>query len=131
MGYYKYKRGEVFQDKNGKPVENKQDTGDIYAVLYRNTDDSGSPTVLYGDNVLTSPQIVAIARVGKVEETDRWTEFEVSFNYNQEPDGQLLANYGYNLAVVFTSSIEGASFEGAIGSTLYIDKVRVICESTE
>ena len=87
--------------------------------------------MLYGDNVLTSPQIVAIARIGKVEETDRWTEFEVSFNYNQEPDGQLLANYGYNLAVVFTSSIEGASFEGAIGSTLYIDKVRVICESTE
>ena len=48
MGYYKYKRGEVFQDKNGKPVENKQDTGDIYAVLYRNTDDSGRPHGRYG-----------------------------------------------------------------------------------
>ena len=100
-------------------------------MLYKNTDSNGNPVVLYGDNVLTSPQIVAIARLDKVENTDTWTEFEVDFNYTQEVDESLLDNYGYNLAVVFSSSIEGANFEGAIGSTMFVDKVRVICETTE
>lgn len=131
IGNYKYKPGAVYQDKYGKPVEGKTDTGDIYAVLYKNTDSNGNPVVLYGDNVLTSPQIVAIARLDKVENTDTWTEFEVDFNYTQEVDESLLDNYGYNLAVVFSSSIEGANFEGAIGSTMFVDKVRVICETTE
>ena len=36
--------------------------------------------------------------------------------------------YGYNLTVCFSSSIDGAAFEGAIGSTLLIDKVRIYCE---
>lgn len=130
-GYYKYKPGETYQDKKGKPVEGKTDTGDIYAVLYRNTDDQGNAVVLYGDNVLTSPQIVAIARIDKVENTDNWTEFDLDFNYLTDIDQTLLDNYGYNMAVVFTSSIGGADFEGAIGSTMMIDKVRIICETTE
>ena len=40
----------------------------------------------------------------------------------------MLKNYQYNLSVVFTSSIEGAEFRGAIGSTLYVDEVKLICE---
>lgn len=130
-GYYKYSPGETFQDKYGKPVDGRTDTGDIYAVLYRNTDTSGNPVVLYGDNVLTSPQIVAVARVDKVNTTNEWTGYEAAFNYIKDIDEALLENYGYNMAVVFTSSIDGASFEGAIGSTLHVDKVRVICETTE
>ena len=34
-------------------------------------------------------------------------------------------NYEYNLAVVFTSSIQGAAFQGAVGSVLYVDEVEV------
>ena len=131
IGYYKYKPGETYQNKKGQPVAGKTDTGDIYAVLYRNTDDAGNAVVLYGDNVLTSPQIVAIARIDKVENTDEWTEFNLNFNYLTDIDQTLLDNYGYNMAVVFTSSIEGANFEGALGSTMMIDKVRIICETTE
>ena len=130
-GYYKYKPGEVFQDVKGNPVPGRIDTGHIYAVLYLNTDENGNPVVLYGDNVLTSPQIVAVARLDNVINTDKWTKYEIEFDYKKELDTELLNNYGYNLAVVFTSSIEGASFEGAIGSTLTVDKVRIVCEKIE
>ena len=36
-GYYKYKAGDVFQ-ANGKPVENKKDIWDVYAIFYEVTD---------------------------------------------------------------------------------------------
>ena len=96
-------------------------------MLYRNHDANGDAFVLHGDDVKTSPQIVAMAQVPEVTDADDWTQFTVNFEYSEELDRELLANGGYNLAVVFTSSIEGASFKGAIGSTLYIDEVKVIC----
>ena len=80
----------------------------------------------------TSPQIVAMAQVPEITDTDDWTEFTVDFEYSGQIDRNLLANRGYSLAVVFTSSIEGASFRGAVGSTLHIDEVKIICaEKTE
>lgn len=131
-GWYKYKSAGQCVDGNRQPIPGSQDKGDIYAVLYRNHDDNGDAFVLHGDDVKTSPQIVAIAQVPEVTDTEDWTEFTVDFKYSEEIDRNLLANRGYNLAVVFTSSIEGASFRGAIGSTLYIDEVKVICaEKTE
>lgn len=130
-GYYKYTPGETFQDVKGKPVPGRKDTGDIYAVMYRNKDEQGHPVVLYGDDVLSSERIVAIARLDQVLTTDQWTKFELEFDYKEELDLDLLDHYGYNLAVVFTSSIEGASFEGAIGSTMMVDKVRIVCAKTE
>ena len=76
--------------------------------------------------MLTSPQIVALARVPNVVKTEGgWHNFSVDFNYSGELDPAILANYGYSMAVVFTSSIEGAAFQGAVGSTLLIDKVSI------
>ena len=131
-GWYKYKSAGQCVDGHNNPIPGSQDKGDIYAVLYRNHDADGHAFVLHGDDVKTSPQIVAIAQVPDVTDVDEWTEFTVDFEYSSEIDRELLRNRGYNLAVVFTSSIEGASFRGAIGSTLYIDEVKVICaEQTE
>lgn len=130
-GWYKYKSGGQCVDGDVNPIPDTYDKGDIYAVLYRNTDANGAPFTLQGDNVKTSPQIVAIAQVPEVTDTDDWTEFTVNFEYRQQIDHDLLANRGYNLAVVFTSSSEGASFRGAIGSTLYIDEVKVICADNQ
>ena len=125
-GYYQYTPGEVFKDKSGKVVEDRIDQGDIYAVVFRNVDSEGKSFYLTGDNVLTSPQIVALARVPNVVKTvGGWKEFAVDFNYSGELDPAILANYGYSMAVVFTSSIEGAAFQGAVGSTLLIDKVSI------
>jgi hypothetical protein len=126
-GYYKYAPGATFQDPKGNVVANRVDSAAIYAVLYRNHDADGNAVVLYGDNVKTSNLIVALADMKYVKPTDQWTPFEISFDYQSEVDETLLESRGYSFTVVFSSSKEGDKFEGAIGSKLLIDKVKVIC----
>lgn len=130
-GYYQYQPGPKFQDKAGNEVPGRVDEGSVYAVFYRNHDAEGNPVRLMGDNVLTSPLIVGIAKVKQLPATNEWTPFDVEFEYDSDIDMQLLANKGYNLAVVFSSSADGAIFEGAIGSCLLIDKVRLYCQTEE
>ena len=130
-GYYKYKPGENFQNKDESIVEGKVDEASVYAILYRNHDEDGNPVVLNGDNVQTSPLIVAKAIAANIVPTDKWTQFTVDFSYLEDFDLDLLENRGYNLAVVFSSSADGAFFQGAIGSTLCIDNVKIICETVE
>lgn len=129
-GYYKYTPGATYQNKSRQPVPGMVDKGSIYAVLYRNHDASGQPMVLHGDDVQTNPNIVAIAKVD-VQPTTEWTRFSIPFEMRGPIDEQLLAERGYNLTVVFSSSINGDIFEGAIGSQLCVDKVRVICTKEE
>ena len=122
-GYYKYKRGTDFTGADSKVIPGRQDEADIYAVLYRNKDDNGNAVMLNGGDVLTSPYIVRKARVALLPETDEWTPFDMFFEGDTPIDKVLLENLGYNLALVFSSSKSGATFEGAVGSTLYIDDV--------
>ena len=119
------------KDRDGNVIEGKIDTGDIYAILYRNTDSEGNAFTLDGENVKTSDQIVATAIIGEVLPTTEWTPFDINFTYKEQLDGQTLRNYGYSLTIVFSSSIRGAYFEGAVGSTLCIDEVKVTYETTE
>lgn len=130
-GYYKYTPGPTFIDKNKNPIPGRTDVGSIYAVFYRNHDASGNPVMLFGDDVQTNPNILAIAKVGNIKATTQWTPFEVDFNYTSDVDLELLAEYGYNLTVVFSSSVDGDMFEGAIDSEMYVDKVRVVCTRQE
>ena len=122
-GYYKYKRGTDFTGADSKVIPGRQDEADIYAVLYRNKDDNGNAVMLNGGDVLTSPYIVRKARMASLPETDEWTPFDMFFEGDTPIDKVLLENLGYNLALVFSSSKSGATFEGAVGSTLYIDDV--------
>lgn len=126
-GWYKYKSGGECIDGRHNPIKGKYDRGDIYAVLYRNHDAAGDAFTLHGDDVKTSPQIVAIAQVPEINDTEEWTEFRVDFDYREPIDRELLERRGYNIAVVCTSSIEGATFKGALGSTLHVDEIKVIC----
>lgn len=128
-GAYQFTPGAVFQDRAGNPIPGRMDTPDLYAVFYRNVDAEGNAFVLHGDDVLTSPNIVALARVPEPGPCTEWTYFDLPFEYRQEVDPILLSNAGYNLGVVFTSSVEGASFRGAVGSTLLVDEVQVTTES--
>ena len=82
---------------------------------------------LYGDNVLTSPNLVAVALVDQPEETDVYKKFDVEFEYRKPYDPQKSKEFKYKLAVVFTSSRDGGRFRGAVGSTLWIDDVEVVC----
>ena len=131
-GYYQYSPSAPFTDKDFNVHDDRVDAGDIYSVLYINHDENGNPLVLYGDDVLSSEQIVAVAQVKNVNETNgQWVKFDIVFEYKKEIDPELLANRGYNLTIVFSSSINGASFEGAVGSTLKVDCVKLTCETKE
>lgn len=123
-GWYKYKAGPTFSSA-GKPVEGKKDRCDIYGVLYE-TD--ANVQFLDGSNSLTSPNIVALARnIDELPETENWASFSFAFEpqNGKSIDPKKLEKGVYKLAFVFSSSVDGAKFEGAIGSTLYVDQVTI------
>ena len=133
-GMYKYKAGDVFWKYVNSKIEKHPEIKDraaIYAVFYRNHDAQGNKVMLYGEDSKTNPNIVAIAEVDEIPETDTWTPFEMTFKYLTDINKEELENQGYNLTIVFTSSTDGAYYEGAPGSTIYIDSVQLICESEE
>ena len=118
-GWYKYKAGPTFSSKG------KKDECDIYGVLYE-TDDNVQ--FLDGSTSLNSPNIVALARnIKELPETDIWKQFNFKFEpqNGKSIDPDKLGKGIYKLAIVFSSSVDGAKFEGAVGSTLYIDKVTI------
>lgn len=123
QGYYKYTPGETFTDSNWNVVPERRDTADIYAVVYECDPDNFEP--LNGDNVLSSDRIVLMARIADPGEPADWLHFSVPFelqNGKQWDDDRMNRN-GYAITVVATSSRQGAYFEGAVGSTLWIDEL--------
>lgn len=130
-GWYKYKAGSVFTDEEKNEVAGRTDMGDIYALLYE------APTndfTVDGDALPLSggvdEHVALMARISDMKETDEWTRFDLTFEpqNGKTIDEEGLANGKYKLAIVFSSSIEGGYFRGAIGSELCIDEVEVICE---
>ncbi len=122
-GWYKYHPGDEFTNASMEIVPGRVDQAHLYAVFYRNQDEGGNPVILDGTNTLTSPYIVSKARLVPPA-TDEWTHFEMIFE-GGTADPAILATMGYSYTVVFSSSKDGDTFEGAIGSTLYIDEVMV------
>ncbi len=129
-GYYKYQPGAEYINEKSEVVPGKVDEGHIYSVIYRNKDENGNPVMLDGSDVLSSKYVVKKAEMASLPPTNEWTPFEM-FYEGAELDEQLLDNRGYNFALVFSSSKDGAKFLGAIGSTLYIDKVSVVLEKDD
>ena len=126
-GYYKYRRGANFQV--GKDIiPDRLDYCDIYGIMYETDDEVQT---LDGTNSLTSDHLVLMARTdpSNYAETDEWTPFTLTF----EPgNGKSiypvkLKEGKYKLSIVFSSSVEGGIFNGAVGSTLYVDEVELIC----
>lgn len=126
-GWYKYKAGPQFTDRFMNVLE-QRDYGTIYAVLYDNHNAQGEAICLYGDNVQTSDRFVALARLDNIDDTPEWTPFTLNFIYRKAVDSQKLRTGGYSLAIVCSSSTSGAEFMGAVGSTLWVDQFRVVCE---
>lgn len=130
-GYYKYKPETYVL--NGETVT---DEGTIYAVFYRrefttNAKGESVEVFLNGRDVQTNSRIVGMAKMPNITQTDEWTPFEIEFKFTEPIDEQLLENNGYNLTIVCSSSINGAYFLGGIGSTLCVDKFRLICKSND
>lgn len=127
-GYYKYKAGEVFTDKKGAVDPSRRDTCDIYAVLYEVNPDKFVP--LQGNDVLSSERIVSLARLEQPGEPKEWTRFDIPFVYqnNKTFDKERFRNNGYAITIVATSSRQGAYFEGAVDSQLYVDEIKLTWE---
>lgn len=123
-GHYKYRSGDVYTE-NGKPVSGKRDICDIYAIFYE-TDEQVH--TLDGSNAFTSPNLISIARISNARETDEWTAFNIPFvsRPGKVIDKEKLRAGGYNISLVFSSSIDGARFNGAVGSTLLIDEAELL-----
>ena len=133
-GYYKWQPGEVFTNVQRKgaqgPAPDGKDAPRIYAVAYRNVDAQRNAVTLDGSNILSSPLVVAVAllddfTVTGVQESSAWVHFDLPFARRAPIDDRLLDRHGYSLALVFTSSRDGAEFAGAVGSTLLVDDCRL------
>jgi hypothetical protein len=136
-GTFKYESGELYiqlvENEQGNLVIQETGNGeipdhwDIYALFYDN--DNGN-LILDGSNKFSHENLVSIARIDQevAIETDQWTNFEIPFvkQAGKTVDPQKLADGGYNISVVMTSSIDGDYFKGAENSTLLIDKLEVI-----
>ena len=127
IGYYKYKAGEKFQDKDKKEIKGRKDSLAIYAVLFETGD---GVEYLDGTNSLTSDRIVLLAQLKDAKETNDWTRFSISFEpvAGRTVDSEKLKNGKYSLAIIMSSSKDGAFFNGAVGSTLYVDELKLYSE---
>jgi hypothetical protein len=130
-GYYKYKAGAIYTEAQ-KPVTGKKDRFDIYAIMYE-ADDPGF--MLDGTNALTDPSLVGVAQIAASDavEAANWTKFDLPFvlKAGKSIDKEKLRDGKYKLGIVFSSSVDGGKFSGAVGSTLYIDEVELVCEEEE
>ena len=124
-GYYKYTPGAEFTDKNKMVVENRRDTCAIYSVLFEV--DPENLDQLDGSNITSSKRIVLIAEMENPGEPTEWTHFNIPFlpKNDNEFDFDKLLNNEYAITIVASSSKDGAFFEGAIGSTLLVDEIKI------
>ena len=133
-GYYKYKAGETFIDINKVEHPELHDMADIYAVVYEAYPEGSDKFVpLNGDDVLSSNRIVLLARIDEPGEPEEWTFFSEPFKPvgNKTISEEMLRENKYAIAIVCTSSRDGAYFNGAIGSVLYVDELKVVWKGDE
>ncbi|GHV03739.1 hypothetical protein FACS189416_0640 [Bacteroidia bacterium] len=130
-GKYIYKAGADYIDKKGLRI-GFRDSCAVYSVFFR-TDRNLER--LNGTNILTHPNIVAIAmmppagRAGTPNEND-FVAFDIPFDYKTDHVVDFDKNT-YKLVIIFSSSYWGDYYEGAPGSHLVVDDVEIITEEIE
>ena len=131
-GYFKYTPGNQFYENGG--YTNRKDQFDIYAIFYENKDENGQSVMLDGTLPLANfvhPNLVALAQYKDTQVLNSWQPFEMTFDYDRygkSVDLDRLNAGDYNISIVISSSKDGATFEGAPGSTLWIDEMSIIYE---
>ena len=127
-GYYQFSPGPQMTNQNGEKIPGT-DQPAIYCVVYKNHDAAGRSVVLHGDDVEDSPLVVGKAEVKDWQTgLNGWVQFDLPFVWKEDIDPTRLDNHGYNFAIVCSSSKDGASYSGARGSILLVDKFRLIFE---
>lgn len=131
-GYYKYTPGDKFY-ANGS-YTNQVDKFDIYAIFYENKDENGESVMLDGTLPVLNYEnsnLAALAQFNDTQVYNSWQSFEIIFDYDRfqkTVDTDRLNAGEYNISIVISSSKDGATFEGAPGSTLWIDELNIIYE---
>lgn len=129
-GVYKYAPGDNYVDGSDKKnvLENLDivDECSIMAVLYEAVDGEGNEVILTGHDIASSDYRVAVAVLEDGSAKTDWTTFELPFNYLEGKSYD--ASKSYKLAIVCSSSKEGAAFKGAVNSTLVVDDFEIIGE---
>lgn len=130
-GYYKYQPGEEFLvHADGGKTNLTQDTFDAYAIFFEKTKANdylkATHDFRFIDNPMDDPRIISYARISPEDRqiTQDWTYFELDFH--RILDRKMEEGKQYMIAIVFTSSLEGDKYNGAIGSTLCIDEIEIL-----
>ena len=122
--WYQYTPGEKFTDRNQNEIKDKTDIFDLYAILYEPINGKK----LDGSINFNEDCIISIARVNNPQPSKEYKELRIPFIDKKDVDPIKLSRGEYNMAIVFSSSRDGAYFEGAIGSKLIIDEAKLILE---
>lgn len=128
-GFYKYKPGTGdYIGPDGSVRPEVKDSCAVYSVFYRV--DANLKT-LDGNNILTHPNIVAIAMMSPemraASQGNGFVEFNIPYVYKPDVEVNFSKNE-YKLAVVFSSSFYGDHYEGTFGSHLIVDDVKITIE---
>jgi hypothetical protein len=133
-GYYLYKEGtDDYICSDGSFDSTKKDTCAIYAVLFK-TD--SQVNFLYGDNISTSPNVIARAEFNpkEIKPSNNFVYFEIDFDYHSYSvpfKWDELNEDKYKITLVFASSHRGQYYEGRPGNTLIVDQVALLYETEE
>ncbi|RBL90554.1 hypothetical protein DF182_29300 [Chitinophaga flava] len=115
-GYYKYQPGASYQDKSGTIIPGMTDSCSIYAILYTGT------SRLDATNIQTSDRIVAKAILPDGSARAQWTRFDIPFVITRK----ISHSEKMMMAIVASSSKDGDSYKGAIGSRLVLDSIQIV-----
>lgn len=122
---YKYTPGPTYmktvvngQDVKGEVVPGVTDECSIAAYLYEVKDFTESLT---GVDINTSNKVIATAKLANGAAQANFQDVTVDFNYT----GTYEAGKLYKLAIVCSSSAKGDQFEGAPGSALWIQTLKI------
>ena len=125
-GAYKYTPGTNYVDGSKDPLEENLpivEKGAIQAILYEATDAENNEVTLTGENINDQSYWVAAVSF-TVDETTDWTTFEKEFTWYKDYD----VSKTYKMAIICSSSVDGADYIGAVGSTLWVDELEVTGE---
>lgn len=126
-GVYKYEPGSPFirATEQGATETEEVDECAIQAVLYTITSEDET---LDGSNIDNEDdeRIVARAKLEDSTAKSAWTEFNLDFKWKEGVAYD--AEKTYKLAIVCSSSKDGAHFNGASNSTLIVDNLEIIGE---
>jgi hypothetical protein len=132
-GYYKYKPGDIFTGRNGETIPNRTDSLSMYATIFRVTKGAqAGEEYLDGETIFTSDRVVATAGWSHTSEDvvetpaiNDFIHFTIPFRYKENLD---FNKYDYRLTIVLASSKDGNEYQGAVGSTLIVDDLEVVCD---